>query len=122
MKAFLDFRCSVIERRARFKLSQAKDRSHIVEGIIVGLDNLDGVIDRIRKASSHATASADLRKEFNLSEKQAEAIMDINLRRLTLLERNKFVEEGKSLMEQISKLEELLLSKKLIFQKFENDI
>lgn len=121
LQAFLDFRCSVVERRARFKLSLARDRSHIVEGIIVGLDNLDGVIDIIRKASSNTMASAGLRTKFNLSEKQAEAIMDMNLRRLTLLEKNKFVSEGKSLMEQISKLEELLSSKSQILQLIEQE-
>lgn len=121
LQAFLDFRCTVVERRARFKLSQAQDRSHIVEGIIVGLDNIDDVINTIRKASSHSMASADLRKEFNLSEKQAESILDINLRRLTLLERTKFVNEGKSLREQISKLEELLSSKKNILQVIEQE-
>lgn len=121
LQAFLDFRCTVIERRAKFKLSQAEDRSHIVEGIIVGLDNLDGVIDVIRKASSNALASAALRKEFNLSEKQAEAILDISLRRLTLLERNKFVDESKSLTEQISNLKELLSSKTQILQVIEQE-
>ncbi|KAI8024087.1 hypothetical protein LOK49_LG03G01993 [Camellia lanceoleosa] len=121
LQAFLDFRCSVIERRARYKLSQAEDRSHIIEGIIVGLDNLDGVIDVIRKASSNAMASATLRKEFNLSDKQAEAILDISLRKLTLLERNKFVDESNSLMEQIFKLQELLSSKKQILQLIEQE-
>nr|Q5YLB5.1 RecName: Full=DNA gyrase subunit A, chloroplastic/mitochondrial; Flags: Precursor [Nicotiana benthamiana]AAR07942.1 DNA gyrase A subunit [Nicotiana benthamiana] len=121
LQAFLDFRCSVVERRARFKLSQAQERNHIVEGIIVGLDNLDEVINTIRKASSNALAAASLRKEFELSEKQAEAILDISLRRLTALERNKFVEEGKSLRTQISKLEELLSSKKQILQLIEEE-
>ncbi|XP_059649334.1 DNA gyrase subunit A, chloroplastic/mitochondrial isoform X2 [Cornus florida] len=121
LQAFLDFRCSVVERRARFKLSQAQDRSHIVEGIVVGLDNLDGVINVIRKAASNAMASADLMKEFSLSEKQAEAILDISLRRLTQLERNKFVNEGISLMEQISKLQELLSSKNQILQLIEQE-
>lgn len=121
LQAFLDFRCSVIERRAKYKLSQAQERSHIIEGIIVGLDNLDAVIDIIRKASSNATASASLRKEFTLSDKQADAILDINLRRLTLLERNKFVSEGKSLREQISKLEQLLSNKHQILQLIEQE-
>ncbi|XP_052192183.1 DNA gyrase subunit A, chloroplastic/mitochondrial isoform X18 [Diospyros lotus] len=121
LQAFLDFRCSIVERRARYKLLQAQDRSHIVEGIIVGLDNLDGVIDIIRKASSNALASAALRNEFNLSEKQAEAILDISLRKLTMLERNKFVDESKSLMEQIFKLQELLSSKKQILQLIEQE-
>ncbi|KAL0010598.1 hypothetical protein SO802_005706 [Lithocarpus litseifolius] len=119
--AFLDFRCSVVERRARFKLSQAQERRHIVEGIVVGLDNLDGVIRIIREASSNAIASVGLRNEFNLSEKQAEAILDISLRRLTLLEGKKFVDESKSLMEQISKLEVLLSSKRHILQVIEQE-
>ncbi|KAK9290665.1 hypothetical protein L1049_008838 [Liquidambar formosana] len=121
LQAFLDFRCSVVERRARFKLSQAQERRHIVEGIVVGLDNLDGVIRIIREASSNAAASVGLRNEFNLSEKQAEAILDISLRRLTLLERKKFVDESKSLMEQISKLQELLSSRKQILQLIEQE-
>lgn len=121
LQAFLDFRCSVVERRARFKLSQAQERRHIVEGIVVGLDNLDGVIRIIREASSNAIASVGLRNEFNLSEKQAEAILDISLRRLTLLEGKKFVDERKSLMEQISKLEELLSSKRHILQVIEQE-
>ncbi|KAK6804753.1 hypothetical protein RDI58_002537 [Solanum bulbocastanum] len=121
LQAFLDFRCSVVERRAKYKLSQAQERNHIVEGIIIGLDNLDEVINTIRKASSHALATANLRKEFELTEKQAEAILDISLRRLTALERNKFVDEGKSLRAQISKLEELLSSKKQILQLIEEE-
>lgn len=121
LQAFLDFRCSVVQRRARFKLSQALDRRHIVEGIIIGLDNLEEVIKAIRKASSNAMASADLRKKYGLSEKQAEAILDINLRKLTLLERKKFIDEDQSLMQQISKLQELLSSKKYILQLIEQE-
>ncbi|XP_022131517.1 DNA gyrase subunit A, chloroplastic/mitochondrial isoform X1 [Momordica charantia] len=121
LQAFLDFRCSVVERRARFKLKQAKERRHIVEGIVIGLDNLDGVINLIREASSNSIASANLRTEFSLSEKQAEAILDINLRRLTHLERKKFIDESKSLMEHISKLDELLSSRKNILQLIEQE-
>ncbi|KAF5769506.1 putative DNA topoisomerase (ATP-hydrolyzing) [Helianthus annuus] len=121
LQAFLDFRCSVVERRARFKLAHARDRNHIVEGIIIGLDNIDGVIDVIRKSSSNSVASTELRKKFHLSEKQAEAILDMNLRRLTLLERSKYISEGKSLMEQISNLEELLSSRKQILQLIEQE-
>ncbi|KAL8162046.1 hypothetical protein V2J09_013535 [Rumex salicifolius] len=121
LKAFLDFRCSVVVRRAQFKLSQAQDRRHIVAGIIVGLDNLDGVIQVVKSASNNAAAAANLMKEYNLSQKQAEAILDISLRKLTSLERNKFIEEGKSLMEQISRLEELLSSKKQILQVIEQE-
>ncbi|KAJ9685131.1 hypothetical protein PVL29_017243 [Vitis rotundifolia] len=121
LQAFLDFRCSVVERRARFKLSQAQERRHIVEGIVVGLDNLDAVIRVIKEAPSNAMASTGLRNEFGLSERQAEAILDISLRRITRLEREKFVTESKSLMEQISKLQELLSSRKQILQLIEQE-
>lgn len=122
LQAFLDFRCSVVERRARFKLSQVKERRHIVEGIMVGLDNLDRVIRIVREAPSNSTASAALKDEFKLSEKQADAILDMNLRRLTMLERKKFVDESKTLMEQILKLEELLSSRKNILQLIEQEV
>ncbi|KVI08482.1 hypothetical protein Ccrd_013144, partial [Cynara cardunculus var. scolymus] len=75
----------------------------------------------LRKATSNSMAAADLRRKFNLSEKQAEAILDINLRRLTLLERSKFINEGKTLMEQISNLEELLSSRRQILQLIEQE-
>ncbi|WVZ61007.1 hypothetical protein U9M48_010948 [Paspalum notatum var. saurae] len=121
LQAFLDFRSSVIERRARFKLSQALERKHIVEGIVVGLDNLDAVIQIIRETSNHTAAKEALVKEFHLSEKQAEALLDITLRKLTSLERKKFVDEAKTLSEEISKLNELLSSKNLIFQLIQQE-
>eukprot|EP00268_Persea_americana_P058688 TRINITY_DN7127_c1_g1_i4.p1 TRINITY_DN7127_c1_g1~~TRINITY_DN7127_c1_g1_i4.p1 ORF type:complete len:930 (-),score=160.26 TRINITY_DN7127_c1_g1_i4:372-3161(-) len=121
LQAFLDFRCSVIERRAKFKLSHAQDRKHIVEGIIIGLDNLDGVIQLIKANSSLATASAALKKEYDLSSKQAEALLDITLRKLTSLERKKFIDECESLSGEISKLNELLSSKKNILELIERE-
>ncbi|XP_054802228.1 DNA gyrase subunit A, chloroplastic/mitochondrial [Prosopis cineraria] len=121
LQAFIGFRCSVVERRARYKLSQAQERQHIVKGIVIGLDNLDGVIRVIREASSNSAASAGLRNEFNLSDKQAEAILDISLRRLSLLERRKFEDESQSLTEQVSKLEELLSSRKNILELIEQE-
>ncbi|MED6191870.1 hypothetical protein PIB30_004527 [Stylosanthes scabra] len=121
LQAFIDFRCSVVERRARFKLSHAQERRHIVEGILIGFDNLDRVIHIIREASSNSTASAALCNEFGLSTKQAEALLDISLRRLTLRESGNFVAESKSLMEQILKLEELLSSRKNILELIEQE-
>ncbi|KAI3989983.1 hypothetical protein MKX01_003686 [Papaver californicum] len=121
LQAFLDFRCSVIERRAKFKLSQAQDRKHIVEGIIVGLENVGAVIRVIRESPSNAMASAALRKVYNLSEKQADALLDMTLRRLTLNESKKYIDEAKHLTEEISKLRELLSSKKQIFQLIEQE-
>ncbi|XP_042461639.1 DNA gyrase subunit A, chloroplastic/mitochondrial-like [Zingiber officinale] len=121
LQVFLEFRSSVIERRARFKLSQALVRKHIIEGIIIGLDNLDDIINIVRETSSNTLAIAALVKGYNLSEKQAEALMDIALRKLTLLERKKFMDEEKSLSKQISYLNELLSSKKLIFKLIEKE-
>ncbi|XP_027914502.1 DNA gyrase subunit A, chloroplastic/mitochondrial [Vigna unguiculata] len=121
LQAFLDFRCSVVERRALFKLSQARGRKHIVEGILIGFDNLDEVICIIREASSNSAAAVGLRNAFGLSEKQAEALLDISLRRLTLRESGNFLAESKSLMEQISKLEELLSSRKNILELIEQE-
>ncbi|KAI4985925.1 hypothetical protein ZWY2020_018555 [Hordeum vulgare] len=121
LQAFLDFRCSIIERRAKFKLSQALERKHIVEGIVIGLDNLDAVIQVIRETSNHTVAKEALAKEYGLSEKQAEALLDITLRKLTSLERKKFIDEANSLSESISKLNELLSSKKLMFQLIEQE-
>ncbi|KAE9605316.1 putative DNA topoisomerase (ATP-hydrolyzing) [Lupinus albus] len=121
LQAFIDFRCSVVERRARFKLSHAQERRHIVEGILIGFGNLDEVIRIIRESSSNSIASAGLRNEFNLSEKQAEALLDISLRRLTRRESGNFEAESESLTEQISKLEELLSSRKNILELIEQE-
>ncbi|AAF19580.1 putative DNA gyrase A subunit [Arabidopsis thaliana] len=121
LQAFIDFRCSVVERRARFKLSHAQQRKHIIEGIVVGLDNVDEVIELITKASSHSSATAALQSEYGLSEKQAEAILEITLRRLTALERKKFTDESSSLTEQITKLEQLLSTRTNILKLIEQE-
>ncbi|KAK4410853.1 DNA gyrase subunit A, chloroplastic/mitochondrial [Sesamum angolense] len=111
LQAFLDFRCSVVERRAKFKLSQAQDRYHIVEPCPLHFSVV------CRRDCGLVRVS----REFNLSDKQAEAILDISLRKITSLEKNKFIDEGKSLSEQISKLQELLSSKELILELIEDE-
>ncbi|XP_010464747.1 PREDICTED: DNA gyrase subunit A, chloroplastic/mitochondrial [Camelina sativa] len=121
LQAFIDFRCSVVERRARFKLSHAQQRKHIIEGIVVGLDNMDQVIHLIKSASSHSSAAAALQSEYGLSEKQADAILEISLRRLTALERKKFTDESSSLTEQITKLESLLSTRTNILKLIEQE-
>ncbi|KAL4564520.1 hypothetical protein LXL04_028584 [Taraxacum kok-saghyz] len=87
------------------KLKQAQDRNHIVEGILIGLDNIDDVIDVIRKATSNSVASTDLRKNMLF----------------IVMQRNKYVNEGKSLTKQISNLEELLSSRKQTLQVIEQE-
>ncbi|CAN8259821.1 unnamed protein product [Cochlearia groenlandica] len=121
LQAFIEFRCSVVERRAKFKLSHALQRKHIIEGIVVGLDNVDEVIQLIKKSSSHSSAAAALQSEYGLSEKQADAILEISLRRLTSLERKKFTDESSSLTEQITKLEQLLSTRTNILKLIEQE-
>ncbi|KAI3989985.1 hypothetical protein MKX01_003688 [Papaver californicum] len=119
LQAFLDFRCSVIERRAKFKRSQAQ--KHIVEGIIVGLKNVDGIIDILGKSSSNIATSAALGNAYNLSETQADALLGLTLRRLTLNESKKYIDEARLLTKEICKLSELLSSKKLILKLIEQE-
>ncbi|XP_031486660.1 DNA gyrase subunit A, chloroplastic/mitochondrial [Nymphaea colorata] len=121
LQAFLDFRCSVVERRAKFRLAQAQEREHVIEGIIVGIENLDAVIRTIKETQNNKVASTALQNDFNLTQKQAEALLDITLRRLSLFEREKLVDERKSLKEQIRKLTELLSSRKSILQLVEQE-
>ncbi|WCJ19142.1 DNA GYRASE A [Euphorbia peplus] len=121
LQSFLDFRCSAVERRARFKLSHALDRKHIIEGIVTALDNLTRVYQISTEASRNSAASAGLRDEFGLSEKQAHAILDMNFGRLNHLERKKYLDESKLLMEEISRLEELLSSRQNILQLIEQE-
>ncbi|KAL5703523.1 DNA topoisomerase (ATP-hydrolyzing) [Ranunculus cassubicifolius] len=118
LQAFLDFRCSVIERRVKYKLAQALARKHIVEGIIIGLTNVDGVIKTIKESPKPSEA---LRNEYGLSEKQAEALLDMTLRKLSLLESKKFVDEGEFLAEQISKFQALLSSKQEMLHVIEQE-
>ncbi|KAI3987481.1 hypothetical protein MKX01_017179, partial [Papaver californicum] len=122
LQAFLDFRCSVIERRAKFKLSQAQDRKHIVEvWHHLGLKNVDGVIDILSKSSSNITTSAALRNAYNLSETQGDALLGLTLRRLTLNDSKKYIDEARLLTKEICKLSELLSSKKLILKLIEQE-
>ncbi|GLJ14423.1 hypothetical protein SUGI_0233090 [Cryptomeria japonica] len=121
LEAFLEFRCSVVERRAKFLLKVAEERDHIVKGILIGLGNLDRIISLIRESRSHSETITALKEGYSLSEKQAEAILNITLRKLTSLERNKFMEEHKSLSGEITNLIELLGDRNRILQVIEKE-
>ncbi|KAH9314388.1 hypothetical protein KI387_023015 [Taxus chinensis] len=121
LQAFLDFRCSVVERRAKFQLKVAEERDHIVKGILIGLRNLDGVISLIKKSQSHSESITGLQEAYNISDKQAEALLNITLRRLTSLERDKFIEEHKTLSGEITNLIELLADRNKILQVVEKE-
>ncbi|MBI5060009.1 DNA gyrase subunit A [candidate division KSB1 bacterium] len=121
--AYLEHRHSVVLRRAMFELKEARDRMHILEGLQIALDNIDEVIHIIRNASSTEVASAELQAAFQLSERQAKAILDMRLSRLTGLERQKLADEIRELRARIDHLTALVESKdlrmKLIRQELE---
>ncbi|CAG0955304.1 DNA gyrase subunit A [Myxococcaceae bacterium] len=110
LRHFLDFRRSVVARRAIFDLAQAEARAHLLEGFAIALDHLDEVIAIIRAAEDAASARDRLMSRFGLSERQAQAILDMRLRALTALERQKIIDELAEVRARIAELEDLLSS------------
>ncbi len=111
LQPFIDHRHEVITQRTQFDLDQAEGREHILEGLKVAVDNIDEAIKIIRKSNDTATADAALRKRFELSEKQSEAILNMRLARLTALEIDKLDAELKELRAVIKELKGILASK-----------
>jgi DNA gyrase subunit A len=116
LRVYLDHRLEIIRRRSQFDLEKARQRAHILEGLRVALKNLDEIIDLIRKAQDVDTARSRLMKRFRLSELQAQAILDMQLRRLAALERKKIEDEYKEMLALIKELENLLRSPKKMRQ------
>ena len=114
LKVYLDHRQEIVRRRSEYDLMKARERAHILEGLLVALDNLDEVIATIRRSRTVETARDNLRKQFKLTEVQAQAILDMQLRRLAALERKKIEDEYKEKIKLIKELEKLLSSPKLI--------
>ncbi|MEA1902788.1 MAG: DNA gyrase subunit A [Actinomycetota bacterium] len=110
---YLDHQMEVIERRTQFRLDQAQARAHILEGLIIAVDNIDEVIKLIRGSADTAEARANLIETFELSEIQANAILDMPLRRLTALEVDKLRTELAALHETIAELEGILADPKM---------
>jgi DNA gyrase subunit A len=114
LAAFVEHRREVVVRRTSYELRKAEERAHILEGLKIALDNLDAVIALIRRSQSPDVARAGLMQEFQLSELQANAILDMRLQRLTQLERNKLVEEYRELLKTIEYLRSILGSEALV--------
>lgn len=112
MQHFLDHRMDVLVKRTKYELEAAERRAHILEGYIIALDNIDAVIETIKKSRDVDTAKANLMKKFKLSEIQAKAILDMRLQRLTGLERKKIEEEYKETIKLIERLKGVLDSEK----------
>ena len=108
LRHFIEHRQEIIRRRSQFDLAKARARSHIVEGLLKALDILDEVIRTIRRSQRVDTARTNLIREFRFTEVQAQAILDMPLRRLTALERKQLQDEHKELQQTIAYLEDLL--------------
>jgi DNA gyrase subunit A len=105
---YLDFQRQVVVRRSKYELRKAEARAHVLQGYLIALDNLDAVIELIRAAADADAAREGLMREFELSEIQAQAILDLRLRALTALERKRVEDEHKDLMERIGELRTIL--------------
>jgi len=114
LEHFVIHRKEIIIRRTRFDLRKAEARAHILEGLIVALDNLDEVVSLIRASKSPAEAKEGLMTRFALSEIQAQAILDMRLQRLTGLERDKIKTEHVEVLKDIARFEEILSSERIV--------
>jgi DNA gyrase subunit A len=113
---FIEFRREVVRRRTEFELRKAEARAHILEGLKIALDHLDAVIALIRGAKNPPEAREGLMTQFGLTQIQAQAILDMQLQRLTGLERQKIVDELADLLRQIERLRAILSSDKLLME------
>jgi DNA gyrase subunit A len=119
---FLEHRQEVITRRSKFELDKAQARAHILEGLLKALANLNEVIETIRKSKDADVAKEKLMTRFKLSEKQTQAILDMQLRRLAALERQKIEDEYKEVTTRIAYLKDLLKSPKKILALIKDDL
>jgi DNA gyrase subunit A len=116
LEHFIEFRREVVRRRIEFELRRAEARAHILEGLRIALDNLDAVITLIRGSKNPVEAKGGLVTQFGLSEIQAQAILDMQLQRLTGLERQKILDELAELMALINRLKTILASQPMLLQ------
>ena len=112
MQHFLDHRMDVLIKRTKFDLDAAERRAHILEGYIIALDDIDAVIQTIKKSKDTETAKNNLMRKFKLSEIQAKAILDMRLQRLTGLERQKIEDEYKETIKFIERQKGILTNEK----------
>ncbi|NLY85395.1 MAG: DNA gyrase subunit A [Tissierellia bacterium] len=119
---YIDHQKVVITRRTQFELKKAEDRAHIIEGLKIALDNIDEVIKIIRSSKTEAMAKEALMERFGLSDRQSQAILDMRLRRLTGLEREKLEEEYEALIKEINRLKEILANERLVYDIIKNEL
>ena len=122
LEHFVMHRKEIIVRRTRYDLAKAEARAHILEGLKIALDHLDEVVALIRRSASPAEAQAGLMATFALSDIQAQAILDMRLQRLTGLEREKILEEYRSVLQDIARFREILASERLVLQIIKDEL
>lgn len=119
---YINFQKVVIRRRTQYELDKAEARAHILEGLRIALDHIDEVINLIRASKTTEEARNGLMAKFSLSEKQAQAILDMRLQRLTGLERDKIEQEYAELIKTINRLKEILANERLILDVIKNEL
>ena len=122
IRHYLDHQQDVIVRRTQFDLNRAEERAHILEGLKIALDSIEAVIKLIRGSQNAVEAKEGLINDFELSEKQAQAILDMRLQRLTGLERGKIEEEYNTLMEEVNRLRAILASEDLVYKIIKDEL
>ena len=119
---YIDYQKEIIIRRTKFELDKAEKRVHILEGLKIALDNIDAVIKIIKEAESDEVAKAKLKERFNLDEVQSDAILEMKLRRLTGLERNKIESELEDLLKAIANYKAILASEEKVLDIIKNEL
>jgi DNA gyrase subunit A len=114
IKCFVEHRVEVVRRRTRYELKKAEERAHILEGLKKALDKIDAIIKLIRASKSPQEARDGLIRQFEFSQVQAQAILDMQLQRLTSMEREKLIEEYQNLIKRIAELKEILTNERVL--------
>lgn len=114
LQCFIDHRREVVIRRTMYELKKAKARAHILEGLKVAVENIDEIVELVKTSEGPAQAKASLKSKFELSDIQAQAVLDMRLQRLTGLERDKIIADYEAVMKEITRLEGILASEDLI--------
>lgn len=122
LKYFLEFRKEIVTKRCRFDLKIAEDRAHILEGLIKALDNIDAVVSFLRASKDVESARTGLMKNYSLTDKQANAILDMKLQKLIALEREKINNEHAELMKTINWLKDVLADEKKILKIIRDEL
>ncbi|MBI1992272.1 MAG: DNA gyrase subunit A, partial [Candidatus Omnitrophica bacterium] len=122
LQSFVDYRKEVVIRRTRFELARAEARAHILEGLRIAVANIDAIVKTIKQSKSPAEAKEALIKKFDLSDRQAQAILEMQLQRLTALERDKLEAEYKELLKKIEYYQMLLKSERKVLELIQEEL